>query len=603
MKKFQKIYKALGYAALCASLLVVPTSCEDRLESEFYNPDERTEGELQYFFTKALEAGHLFRLEYGPTYHQINGLAAPLMGLGIHGRYAYSSRAGSTQESTWGAWSITEIASTKGSIFNRTNVKYTVNIQGMQLLYNDMDAAQQEYYKPYMLCAKIVKFYAFQRSTDLYDDIPYSEAGGAFQENFFPKYDSQEEIYKSILTELGEVATELGNYKFAYSEDEDVFKSADILNHGSLDKWIRFANSLRLRMAMRIVNVEPALSKSIITELVNNNKMVTESDYNITFQELTTDVAQVKNEMFYRGIEEMAYMLVPSKYVLEGILNADATEKYDQDPRLYAITQPNRYGMYVGNSATVDDDAYLRRYFTEDKFDDEWFAKIKDSIAYNYSLSNEGSGWSSLALTSQYNRATFLNYNMQYPVMLAHEVNLLLAEAAVRWGLGDAASYLQKSIETSARFYYALNDNPYNESTTPDLRWVRESARVKLDEAHLAAYKVKAAADFNALAFKDKIWYIFRQKALCNNVLLPYETYNEARRITKEIGRLPLDPPRNVTWLERMGYPDSESTNNAESFAAVAHKNNYATPVWWSGRTEPMLNHNASPGVDLTPPK
>lgn len=597
MKKIKNIYKSFIYIAIAVGTLGF-SSCE-QLDNEFEDPDKR-QGQLPPFFTKALEQSQLFRLDYGQSYHQINGMCV-LTGLAAHSAYSYSSRGNTNAIPTWTMWSVDEISK---NIFRMTNVNYTVNVNGMQLLYNAMSAQEQERYKPYMMCAKIARYYGFQRSTDMYGDIPYTEAGGAFQEKFFPKYDTQESIYKSILADLKIVSDELSTYKFELPQDKDEFSAADILNNGDLDKWIRFANSLRLRMAMRIVNVEPALSKSIIEEIVRENKLITEVSQDVSFKELTTDVNKIKLDLFFRAFNEMAYRAIGPKFIMQDLLHSDAVNKYDTDPRLYVLFQPNRYGKYVGNSAQHDDLEYLRKYFPKSEFDDNRFKQIVDSIAFNYSLSAAGDGWAEIRLVSQYNRATFMNYEMKFPVMLSSEVNLLLAEANVRWpGIvpTDAASLVKKSIENSTRYYYALNmTNKYDATTSPDLRFVWPGARMSsLDEAHLSSYLTKAGNEFNGLDKLGKIRYIFNQKVISYNIIYPYEIYSEARRLIGELGGIPLQEQTNLYWQERLLYPDTEAILNKDNFAVVADKNYINVPVWWTGRTKAAVNPNASPGVDL----
>lgn len=605
MKKYNRIYKSLICTVLGTSLLLMPmTSCTDRLESEFYNPDQKTEGELPYFFTNALQQGHLYRLDYGLTYHHIT-LFTMLMGLGYHGNTTFSSRVSNSASNPGSLSNISD------NIFNKTNINYTVNIKGMELLYNAMSEEEQERFKPYMMCAKVVRCQAVQRAADLYDDMPYTEAGGGFQENFYAKYDTQEFIYKSILDELKTVADELSAFVaaggFKYDEDKALFNSADILNGGNLDKWIRYANSLRLRMALRIVNVEPELSKSIIKELASSNMLITESSHDVSFKELSTDISTIKLLIFFRGFDEMPYRLVGPKYVLEDVLHADAANKQDQDPRLYVLFQPNRYGKYVGNSHVVDDKEYLRRYFPASEFDDARLTEIMDSIAFNYSLSNEGSGWSSLRLVSQYNRATFMNYELSYPIITSSEVNLILAEAALRWPgevSGNPTNYVTKSIDNSTRFWYNINTtNKFNSSTSPDLRFVVDGAKMSgLDEAHLANYLTKAASEFESLDKKGKLKYIFLQKLINFNVINPFETFSEARRLVKDLGELPIKQAANLYWFERLMYPSSESINNKDNFEAVKHKNTTNSCVWWSGRTKPEINPNSYGGASLVKP-
>ena len=97
---------------------------------------------------------------------------------------------------------------------------------------------------------KIFRVYTMSIMTDLYGDIPYSEAGKGYLESIFnPRYDKQEDIYNSFFTELAEAVDQLDA-----SQDQI---TSDVIYDGDIAKWKKFANSLRLRFAMRISNVNP----------------------------------------------------------------------------------------------------------------------------------------------------------------------------------------------------------------------------------------------------------------------------------------------------------------------------------------------------------
>jgi hypothetical protein len=90
------------------------------------------------------------------------------------------------------------------------------------------------------------------RLTDFFGDVPYSEA---FQGNNTPAYDPQEQIYRDLFTELSEAVQQFDASK------QDRFGAADVLFQDDLTRWKRFANSLRLRIAMRVSGVDATLAE------------------------------------------------------------------------------------------------------------------------------------------------------------------------------------------------------------------------------------------------------------------------------------------------------------------------------------------------------
>lgn len=102
---------------------------------------------------------------------------------------------------------------------------------------------------------RIHRVYLMSILTDTYGDIPCSEAGLGFIEDISnPKYDKQEDIYNWFFAELKDCVSQLGTGSDRISGD------VTSLN-GDTDLWKKYANSLILRFAMRISDVNPALAQ------------------------------------------------------------------------------------------------------------------------------------------------------------------------------------------------------------------------------------------------------------------------------------------------------------------------------------------------------
>ncbi|WP_290791266.1 SusD/RagB family nutrient-binding outer membrane lipoprotein [Flavihumibacter sp. UBA7668] len=102
--------------------------------------------------------------------------------------------------------------------------------------------------------ARILKAYAFWTITDRWGDVPYSEA---LQGNPLPKYDTQESIYADLLKEFGEAVDQF---------DNGLGMKGDIIFNGNNTRWQRFANSLRMQIALRMSKVYPNAGGLAATE-------------------------------------------------------------------------------------------------------------------------------------------------------------------------------------------------------------------------------------------------------------------------------------------------------------------------------------------------
>ena len=114
--------------------------------------------------------------------------------------------------------------------------------------------------------AQILRVAAMQRMTDLWGPIPYSQvATGSIQ----VAYDSQEDVYKNMFIDLDNAIGVLSDYALTYPTDRPM-EDYDRVYGGDYTKWVRFANSLKLRMAMRIVYADPALAQRKAEEAVSH---------------------------------------------------------------------------------------------------------------------------------------------------------------------------------------------------------------------------------------------------------------------------------------------------------------------------------------------
>ena len=111
--------------------------------------------------------------------------------------------------------------------------------------------------------AQILKVATWHKATDYVGPIPYTQAGqGAFN----PPYDAQDVVYKAMLKDLDESAQVLTAFA---KQGGKLFPEYDIIYQGDTYKWVKYANSLMLRLAMRTVYVDEALAKEYAEKAVN----------------------------------------------------------------------------------------------------------------------------------------------------------------------------------------------------------------------------------------------------------------------------------------------------------------------------------------------
>ena len=106
--------------------------------------------------------------------------------------------------------------------------------------------------------ALVLRSWIFTLMTDAYGNVPYSQAGD-INKYLLPKYDAQRDVYLGVLADL----------KTAQASLDPAGKpiAGDVIYANNIALWKKFANSLRLRVALRIADREPVLAKQVITDI------------------------------------------------------------------------------------------------------------------------------------------------------------------------------------------------------------------------------------------------------------------------------------------------------------------------------------------------
>lgn len=195
-------------------------------------------------------------------------------------------------------------------------------IEAEDLNGNDGPVANQ------LAVAKILRAYFYWNITDRWGDVPYTDALKG-SDNFTPAYDTQESIYTDLFKELQE-ATDMmvaGNIE------------NDIVYGGDMSKWKKFANSIRLIMALRLSEVNESKAQEEFNAALSDG-VFTSNDDNLVFQHL----AEADNQNYW-------YSQVVDSNREWWALTSNLVEKMKpvDDPRLPVYGDPARAnGEFVG---------------------------------------------------------------------------------------------------------------------------------------------------------------------------------------------------------------------------------------------------------------
>lgn len=283
---------------------------------------------------------------------------------------------------------------------------------------------------------RIVQAYGTLMTTDTYGPIAYKSAIEGAETAF--AYDKQEDIYTYMLEDLDKAVTAL---KSASEVETGIIKAADFWCGGNINLWIKVANTLKLRMAMRIVKVKPDVSRTKAEEAVAGG-ILTDADPDILIDK------GLENEMWLMtrswgdcgfnaslvtimtGFKDPRIDLYMTKNTGE-ILNEGYEKTKDDNNNVIYIKAGDKNKVSVPKTEAVKIDvnqAYLGM-------------RIGSGLPAKPNPWGNFSGW--LDGT----------YAMALPIMKAAEAYFLRAEGALRgWNMGGTAKELyEQGIRTSIK--------------------------------------------------------------------------------------------------------------------------------------------------------
>ncbi|MDR2139948.1 MAG: SusD/RagB family nutrient-binding outer membrane lipoprotein [Tannerella sp.] len=377
--------------------------------------------------------------------------------------------------------------------------------------------------------ARIVEADIWQIITDLFGDIPFSESAlGEQNLNPQPKYDTQESIYAALIQMVDEAVKQINPSDASYG-------SYDLYYGGQAEKWIKYGNSLKLHLGMRMKYVKPELAQRTVAEALSS-PLIASNDDNALIRTNTDNTSS-----YHPMLQHNQNGSPSNRYLAEALVNRLVDTK---DPRLTYIVAP------TVNSVKAGEPAYRGKFVAPT--DDEMIGVIDD----DYSLTGP---------------CFYLAYNQSKPVpyyvFTFAEICFYKAEAALEGWAGLTETQAEGFYQEGIRAAMALE--PFNITEIPQ-------------------EYIDAEFSLAGLSKEEKLEKIMTQKW----ILLfgrSIDAYAEWRRT----GYPRLIPGHNLGSTNgeiprRAGYPNDEillnTKNYEEAVSRMSHGDTYLSRVWWDVR-------------------
>ena len=518
-------------------IVLVTTSCVKKdFDDNYFNPEASVTGDIPKLYSgllynhKKQNANTIF-----PRYWNLYVFQIPMIGTYTQTFGYYNGNSRYEQQTAY-----TQL---------RWNYYYSgplASFREMQKYYDALVSEEKEGYKIFMETGKIFLYDQTAQMIDMWGDIPFTEAGQLVYTGgniVNGKYDNQRELYNNILDDLKSIADYLAtqNTPTMY---KNMFTAADLINLGDIMDWRIYANSLRLRLAMRISFVDEAKARSIATEILSNPTQYPVVSTNTNSVKIDARGDQLRSVV---GVDGIRNSLESSDYNLAPGFMVNNIMAPSNDPRLKAMFAPNANGIYKGMD--------LSKTSTQQTDD------VRDR------------------LVSRMDTATY-SRNDKYPgvIITAAEVSFLKAEAAERWniaGLSAPAEY-EKGLRQSIEFIFyinGLNDNADGTSFTP---------KPKPTELEITAFLASPITSYTGTT-TQKLEKIGTQQWINFGLLQATHAWAEYRRTKYPALVFSVDnsSTQAPTPPVRLLYPENERVYNTANYEAVKANDKATTKLFW----------------------
>lgn len=460
----------------------------------------------------------------------------------------------------WCAYAVQQLANAGGGIApgDKYSVNSETNAAPFEFIYNDQLKNLAEILKQsgpggygegrYLnlrQIARILRAFSFSRLTDLYGNIPYTEANKGIEKIYFPKYDTQEVIYNDILKELDEATAALST-----SNPDDGLAAADFIYKGDIAQWKKFGYSVMLRLAMRISNVDAAKAATYVTKAAAGGVFTSNADNMwVTMADGPSEWVNQNgiSRAFNPGDGGQPSFL--SARLVDFLKGTNPNSVADDDPRLMILSSGIGDWTTAGFIPTTVDP--LKQKGMPNGYDQGMLDKLEGKPV------DAGKTYSRI-------NVKMLQDADPYMIMNYGEVELLLAEAIERkigTGIsGTAKSHYDAGVKASMQMY-----TPYDPSLT-----VSDAAVA----AYLNTYPYGTAKPALEM-IGEQLWV--------NKFFNWWEAWSDWRR-TGFPKLTPTNYPGNVTGGTipvRLTYPTNEIAGNPNYQAGATLPDNFTTKLWW----------------------
>jgi hypothetical protein len=394
--------------------------------------------------------------------------------------------------------------------------------------------------------ATLVRSFNMHRMTDIYGDIPYTQAGYGLesQENWFPKYENQKDVYAALVKDVKEAREKL-------SATGTNLGNQDVVYGGDITKWKKFANALLMRIGMRMQKKDEAGGKAIFAEAFTSGTFTSNAD-NAYIKYLAGPQGVNRN-----GLNDGYWNTY--KYSRDCKLSKTFVDwmKVNNDPRLMIVS---------GGVGNPDDDKTWNIDPIAQKGMPNGYtsSNIKTVLTAAEGTAFDANGNRIFSMLN----LKYLDWQDPYILITHAETQLLIAEAAVRgWVTSTPETHFNAGVTAAVNAWTAF-----------DPTFARSAADVT---KYIADRKFTAADNTGKLRLIGEEYW-------AASWLDDIESWSNWRRTGIPTLTPTKDPnsEEGATIPRRLRYWQNEAGSNPANFKAAVDRMGgdlFLTKIWWDG--------------------
>ena len=415
----------------------------------------------------------------------------------------------------------------------------------------------------------------FRELVDMFNNVPYTEAMQG-DENMAPKYDKGADVYAGLIKDIQGAIDNFGTAIADGTYSAPGLKSSDIMFHGDLKKWQRYAYSIKLSLLMRVSNVQNVASEvaAIADKCLAMNELVTANPGYYKASGKMNPTYENWGKSYLDKETSGHKQNVPTATFVDALRD-------NKDPRQRVYLMPRE---------DMGDEAGITNYAAFGLENERYIGVPYGQMAPAGNEYVSRMGYAALCRTN----STVDGPLADVVVMSGSLVGFYLAEAALRGMIPGGDEKAQEYYEQAVISAMTMFESSLQDASIEDYGACPAITGSAAEAAQIFLSQDNKAVNWNLMTTdEEKLEAIQLQKWISLFMVDPLEAWSEQRRTDYPVLLCSNSQTTGNKLIARLPYPNGEKTLNPENHDAEGDVNFYSSLVFWDQKNEDVESAEA----------